>query len=76
MDAYKDHPARKRAQSAPKAANLPDDIAGWCRSIPAEEKGVYPIDQADGGCDAGPQCPQGSPWKVQPDRADPSGWTA
>ena len=42
MDAYKDHPARKRAQSAPKAANLPDDIAGWCNQIPAEEKGIYP----------------------------------
>ena len=65
MDTYKDHPARKRAQSAPRAANLPNDISGWCRSIPAEEKGVYPIDQNDGGCDDGPQCPQGSPWKSQ-----------
>jgi type 1 glutamine amidotransferase/nicotinamidase-related amidase len=65
MDAYKDHPARKRAQAAPKAANLPPDIAGWCNKIPAEEKGVYPIDQSDGGCDDGPQCPQGSPWKSQ-----------
>jgi type 1 glutamine amidotransferase/nicotinamidase-related amidase len=65
MDAYKDHPARKRARSAPKAANLPDDIAGWCHQIPAEEKGTYPIDQSDGGCDDGPKCPEGSPWKSQ-----------
>ncbi len=42
MDAYKDHPARKRAQAAPKAANLPKDIAGWCSKIPAEEKGRLP----------------------------------
>jgi len=65
MDPYKDHPARKRAQSAPKATTLPSDIAGWCNRIPAEEKGTYPIDQTDGGCDDGPQCPQGSPWKSQ-----------
>ena len=65
MDAYKNHPARKRAQTAPKAINLPSDIAGWCSKIPAEEKGVYPIDQTDGGCDDGPQCPQGGPWKSQ-----------
>ena len=65
MDAYKDHPARKRAQAAPKAANLPEHIGEWCNKIPAEEKGIYPIDQSDGGCDDGPQCPQGSPWKSQ-----------
>ena len=65
MDAYKDHPARKRAQDAPKAVNLPQHIAEWCDKIPAEEKGIYPIDQSDGGCDDGPQCPQGSPWKSQ-----------
>jgi nicotinamidase-related amidase len=65
MDPYKDHPARKRARSAPGAANLPSDIAGWCNRIPAEEKGTYPIDQNDGGCDDGPQCRQGSPWKSQ-----------
>jgi len=54
MDAYKDHPARKRAQAAPKAANLPKDIADWCKQIPAEEKGKYPIDQTDGGEDDDP----------------------
>ena len=65
MDAYKDHPARKRAQAAPRAATLPKEIDGWCKQIPAEEKGIYPIDQADGGCDDGPMCPQGSPWRSQ-----------
>lgn len=65
VGAYKDHPARRRAQSAPKAANLPGDIQGWCDRIPAEEKGVYPVDQKDGGCDDVPVCPQGSPWRRQ-----------
>ena len=65
MEAYKNHPAREKAQQAPKAANLPKHIGEWCNRIPAEEKGIYPIDQSDGGCDDGPQCPQGSPWKSQ-----------
>src|SRR5438105_8342310 len=51
MEPYKDHPARKRAQSAPTAKNLPKDIDQWCKQIPAEEKGKYPIDQTDGGED-------------------------
>ncbi len=65
MKAYEDHPGRKRAQSARKAANLPQHIEEWCNKIPAEEKGIYPIDQSDGGCDDGPQCRQGSPWRSQ-----------
>jgi nicotinamidase-related amidase len=51
MEAYRDHPARKRAQAAPPAKNLPRDIDQWCNKIPAEEKGKYPIDQSDGGED-------------------------
>jgi len=51
MAPYKDHPGRKRAQDAPKAANLPKDIGQWCYKIPSEEQGVYPLDQSDGGCD-------------------------
>jgi nicotinamidase-related amidase len=54
MDAYKNHPARKRAQDAPAAKNLPKDIDKWCHKIPAEEKGVYPIDQSKGGEDDDP----------------------
>jgi nicotinamidase-related amidase len=51
MAAYKDHPARLRAQNAPTAKNLPKDIGNGCRHIPAEDKVPYPIDQSDGGCD-------------------------
>ena len=54
MKFYEGHPARVRAQQAPKAANLPPDISSWCKQIPAEEKGVYPIDQSDGGEDDDP----------------------
>jgi nicotinamidase-related amidase len=54
MAAYKDHPGRKLAQSAPRAVNLPPDIGKWCDKIPAEEKGKYPLDQSDGGCDTEP----------------------
>ena len=63
---YKDIPARKRAQDAPKAANLPKDIGGWCTWINEEEKKTgYPIDHSDGGCDCEPKCKQGSPWRKQ-----------
>jgi nicotinamidase-related amidase len=54
MVAYKDHSGRKLAQSALRAANLPADIGSWCSKIPAEEKGKYPLDQFDGGCDTEP----------------------
>jgi nicotinamidase-related amidase/type 1 glutamine amidotransferase len=65
---YEDHPARKRAQNAPKAANLPGDISKWCRWIGETEKNIgYPIDHSDGGCDCQPMCKQGSPWRRQID---------
>ena len=64
MEAYKTTRLAS-GQAAPKAANLPADIDGWCTKIPAEESGIYPIDQADGGCDDGPRCPEGSPWRSQ-----------
>ncbi len=51
MKAYQNHPARKRAQTVPKAKNLPKDIGRWCFKIPSEESVPYPIDQTDGGCD-------------------------
>ncbi len=54
MTTYQDHPARKRAQGAPRAASLPPDIAKWCTKIAAEDKGKYPLDQSDGGCDSDP----------------------
>jgi len=54
MKPYEGHAARERAKAAPRAANLPPDIGESCRRIPAEEKGVYPIDQEDGGEDDDP----------------------
>jgi nicotinamidase-related amidase/type 1 glutamine amidotransferase len=54
MKAYGDHPGRKLAQNAPRAANLPDGIDRWCDVIPSEQNGAYPIDQSDGGCDSEP----------------------
>ena len=68
---YKDHPARVRAQNAPKAANLPKDIGKWCRWIDErEEKAGYPIDHSDGGCDCEPKCKQGHPWRKQIERIE------
>jgi type 1 glutamine amidotransferase/nicotinamidase-related amidase len=48
---YEAHPARKHAVDTPRAKQFPDEIAQWCRKIPNEEKGTYPIDQSDGGED-------------------------
>ena len=63
VGAYADHPARKRAQAAPKSANLPDGIDKWCNWIDENEKSAgYPIDHSDGGCDCEPMCKQGPPW--------------
>ena len=67
VEHYANHPARKRVQNAPKAANLPSDIAKWCKWIDEAEKTVYPIDQSDGGCDCEPKCKKGSPWRRQID---------
>lgn len=55
MEWYKNYPGRKLAMDAPSAANLPKDIGTWCYKIPAEEKGVYPINQKDGGEDDDPE---------------------
>lgn len=54
-DFYKDNPARRRAQATPRSKNLPVDIGSWCRHIPSEEQGEYPIDQSDGGEDDDPE---------------------
>ncbi|MCA9167078.1 MAG: hypothetical protein KDB23_05400, partial [Planctomycetales bacterium] len=52
MDAYVEHPARRRAQLVPKAKNLPEQIESWCYwKNPVEENADYPIDQSDGGED-------------------------
>lgn len=55
MEHYTQHPARRRAQLVAPSPTLPDDITKWCYQIPAEEKGVYPVDQSDGGEDDEPE---------------------
>ncbi|XZE19888.1 hypothetical protein SH449x_005218 [Pirellulaceae bacterium SH449] len=55
MDYYRDHSARKRAQSTPQASNIPYAIDSWCSAIPSEKSGIYPIDQSDGGEDDDPE---------------------
>ena len=65
MGHYKDHPARKRAQAAPRAKDLPKGIEKWCRGIEAEKGSTWPVDQSDGGCDCQPRCKGGSPWRKQ-----------
>lgn len=78
MEFYQDHPARKRAQAVPRAAQLPEEIGAWCHQIPSEQDGEYPIDQSDGGEDDDPDeharwaqklkdmgRNPGSPWKRQ-----------
>jgi hypothetical protein len=60
---YEGTPARKLAQSAPKAAyRFPS--TGWCVLDPKREAPL-PIDDSDGGCDDSPQCPSGTPWTRQ-----------
>lgn len=54
MKPYAGTPARGRAQTAPPAARLPDQIGDWCKQIPAEEHAIYPLDQSDGGEDDEP----------------------
>ncbi len=63
MDAYQDHPARRRAIQTPRAAEFPADIAKWCHQIPSEEAAVYPIDQSAGGEDDTPE--EQTAWQQQ-----------
>ncbi len=55
MEAYKEHPARVRAQSVPLSKTLPNEIANWCDRIPNEEAVAYPVDQSAGGEDDDPE---------------------
>ncbi|MBB08841.1 MAG: nicotinamidase [Roseibacillus sp.] len=56
MEFYRDHPARRRAQSAPRAGNVPEGIDQWLTWIDEREKKAgYPIDHSDGGEDDDPQ---------------------
>jgi type 1 glutamine amidotransferase/nicotinamidase-related amidase len=64
MKNYEGHPARERAQQAPRAANLPPGIDKWLYwKDDIEEKAGYPIDATDGGCDDSPE--EAAAWKKQ-----------
>jgi formylglycine-generating enzyme required for sulfatase activity/nicotinamidase-related amidase len=65
IGSYTDHPARKRAQSAPKASDTPPWIANWAAKLASEKDAVWPIDQSDGGCDCEPKCKSRRAWKRQ-----------
>jgi len=57
MKHYADHPARRRAENAPMADNVPEGMGGWNRQLESEKGAPWPIDQSDGGCDDQPRCP-------------------
>lgn len=67
MGHYATSAARKRAQAAPRAADLPAGVGNWAGKLPAEKDAVWPLDQSDGGCDCQPTCTQGNPWRKQID---------
>jgi type 1 glutamine amidotransferase/nicotinamidase-related amidase len=64
MKTYENHPARKRAQQAPAAANLPSKIGEWMYwKDDAEKAAGYPIDASDGGSDDTPE--EDAAWKEE-----------
>ena len=66
MDAYKDHPARKRAQAAPKAANLPERHRRLVQQDPRRGEGrLSRSTSPTAAATTARMCPQGSPWKSQ-----------
>lgn len=54
MDAYAQHPARRRAMETSVADRSPAKVSFWCSQLPAEANEAYPIDQSDGGEDDDP----------------------
>jgi nicotinamidase-related amidase len=67
MEFYKDTPQRKRALTAPSAAQpaaVPDGNWKWCR-LDQKREGTLPIDDSDGGCDCSPHCKNYRAWKQQ-----------
>jgi nicotinamidase-related amidase len=47
MKFYENHPARRRAQNAPTAPNLPADIGRNCLKLPSEDEVDTPLDRFD-----------------------------
>jgi nicotinamidase-related amidase len=54
MGFYRDHPARKLAQNAPKV-DVAAQRAAWSGRARQEDP-PHPMDSSDGGCDCQPQC--------------------
>jgi nicotinamidase-related amidase len=65
MPHYEKHPARKLAQKYNTKNNRA--FIGKADELPSEKGAVWPIDQADGGCDCATECKQGSFWTRQID---------
>ena len=65
MSYYKDHPARKLAQSAPKVAT-PIPLLSWC-NLQRDREEKLPIDDSDGGCPDDPPCKQYKAWSHEID---------
>jgi len=65
MDAYKDHPARKKAMAV-TTGTVPDFLGKWNSKLDKETV-PWPVDQSDGGCDCDMPCKQGNPWRKQID---------
>jgi type 1 glutamine amidotransferase/nicotinamidase-related amidase len=64
MKNYENQPARKRAQSAPAAPNLPPKISEWMHwKNEEEQKAGYPIDASDGGSDDSPE--EAAAWREE-----------
>lgn len=63
MTHYQDYPQRKLAMAA-KPVEGRVKLEPW-RSLNLAREPQLPIDDADGGCDCRPGCPQGSPWRRQ-----------
>ncbi len=63
LEFYRDHPARKRAQAAPKVETaIP--LQGWC-SLDLAKESPLPIDDTDEGCDGCATCPPHGAWSSQ-----------
>ncbi|MCW5553147.1 MAG: isochorismatase family protein [Verrucomicrobiae bacterium] len=63
LNFYQDHPARKRAQAAPKVETaIP--LQGWC-SLDLAQESPLPIDDTDEGCDGCATCPPHGAWSRQ-----------
>lgn len=65
MKHYENYPQRRTAAQA-KPVEGRVKLEPW-RSLNLEREPPLPIDDADGGCDCHPRCPEGSPWRHQID---------